>query len=75
MKVEPSGNVVTLTPDPQQIAYAADAAKPGEDVVATFTIGVGGSTDDKTKLKITLKLKQGDKSDSGIFSQTPAKKK
>ena len=54
---------------------AANKAKKTEDVVATFTIGVGGSTDDKTKLEVTVKLKQGDKSDSGIFSQTPAKKK
>lgn len=74
MKVEPSGNVVTLTPDPTQIAYAVNEAK-GNPVVATFTIGVAGSKDDKETLKITLKLKQGDKSDSGIFSQTPAKKK
>ena len=74
MKVEPSGNVVTLTPDPTQIAYAVNEAK-GDPVVATFTIGVAGSKDDKETLKITLKLKQGDKSDSGIFSQTPAKKK
>ncbi len=71
-----TGNTVQFTLDSNEIKKAAaNKAKKTEDVVATFTIGVGGSTDDKTKLEVTVKLKQGDKSDSGIFSQTPAKKK